>query len=198
MINGGIYTTIVYKKDMRSGITYAYDSKSHWDKEKQQSRSTQHLIGRVDPATGEIVPTDGRNRTAKAKQPVKPNQDFSHKYYGATYLLSQLAVKTGLAQDLQACFGNLTDMILSIAEYLVLELESTLYRFNHWQKLHVHPANQPIFSQQSNDLLGQITKSQITDFFRRQSKSRPWGILCLRQYLNLQLFSGIEADSVWP
>ena len=37
MINGGIYTTIVYKKDMRSGITYAYDSKSHWDKEKQQS-----------------------------------------------------------------------------------------------------------------------------------------------------------------
>ncbi|MEN2316363.1 IS1634 family transposase [Lacticaseibacillus paracasei] len=172
MINGGIYTTIVYKKDMRSGITYAYDSKSHWDKEKQRSRSTQRLIGRVDPVTGEIVPTDGRNRKAKAKQPVKPSQDFSHKYYGATYLLTQLAVKTGLVQDLQACFGNLTDMILSIAEYLVLEPESTLYRFNHWQNMNVHPANQPISSQQSSDLFGHITEDQISNFFRRQSRRR--------------------------
>ncbi|EPC56176.1 transposase, IS4, partial [Lacticaseibacillus paracasei subsp. paracasei Lpp189] len=38
---------IAYQKDKRSGIIYAYDSKSHWNKEKQQSRSTRHLIGRV-------------------------------------------------------------------------------------------------------------------------------------------------------
>lgn len=56
--------------------------------------------------------------------------------------------------------------------YLVLEPESTLYRFNHWQNLHVHPANQPISSQQSSDLFGQITEDQISDFFRRQSKRR--------------------------
>lgn len=56
---------IVYQKDKHSGITYAYDSKSHWDEEKKQSRSTRHLIGRVDPATGAIVPTDGRNRIPK-------------------------------------------------------------------------------------------------------------------------------------
>lgn len=48
-MNGGIYVAIAYQKDMRSGIIYAYDSKSHWNKEKQQSRSTRHLIGRVDP-----------------------------------------------------------------------------------------------------------------------------------------------------
>jgi hypothetical protein len=28
---------IVYQKDKHSGITYAYDSKSYWDKEKKQS-----------------------------------------------------------------------------------------------------------------------------------------------------------------
>ncbi len=53
---------IVYQTDKRSGITYAYESISHWDKEKKQSRARRTLIGRVDTITGEIVPTDGRNR----------------------------------------------------------------------------------------------------------------------------------------
>lgn len=52
--------SIVYNTDKRSGITYAYESKSYWDKEKQQSRSKRTLIGRVDPETGEIKKTDGR------------------------------------------------------------------------------------------------------------------------------------------
>ena len=53
---------IVYQKDKRTGITYAYESKAFWDKEKKQSRAKRRLIGRVDPETGEIVPTDGRGR----------------------------------------------------------------------------------------------------------------------------------------
>ena len=58
---------IVYQKDKRSGITYAYESKARWDKEKKQSRAKRTLIGRVDDATGEIVPTDGRVRKARER-----------------------------------------------------------------------------------------------------------------------------------
>ena len=39
---------IVRQHDKRSGITYAYESISHWDKEKKQSRAKRTLIGRVD------------------------------------------------------------------------------------------------------------------------------------------------------
>ena len=53
---------IVYQKGKRTGITYAYESTSFWDKEKKQSRAKRRLIGRVDPDTNEIVPTDGRGR----------------------------------------------------------------------------------------------------------------------------------------
>ena len=53
---------IIYNHDKRSGITYAYESVSYWDKEKKMSRSKRKLIGRVDPETGEIKPTDGRCR----------------------------------------------------------------------------------------------------------------------------------------
>lgn len=53
----------VYNK--KRDITYVYDSYSYWDKEKQQPRSKRKLIGKVDPVTGEIVPTGkhgGRKR----------------------------------------------------------------------------------------------------------------------------------------
>lgn len=51
---------IVYQKDKRSGITYVYENKAYWDKEKKQSRSKRTLIGRLDEETGSVIPTDGR------------------------------------------------------------------------------------------------------------------------------------------
>ena len=47
---------IVYQTDKRTGITYAYESISYWDKEKQQPRSKRKYIGKVDPVTKEIIP----------------------------------------------------------------------------------------------------------------------------------------------
>jgi len=53
---------IIKQHDKRSGITYVYESTSYWDKEKGMSRAKRKLIGKLNPETGEVVPTDGRNR----------------------------------------------------------------------------------------------------------------------------------------
>ena len=58
---------IIKQFDKRSGITYVYDSKSYYDKEKKCSRAKRTLIGTIDPDTGEMIPTDGRNKGAKSK-----------------------------------------------------------------------------------------------------------------------------------
>ena len=64
---------IIKQFDKRSGITYVYDSKSYYDKEKKCSRAKRTLIGKIDPDTGEMIPTDGRNKGAKSKpNPVSP------------------------------------------------------------------------------------------------------------------------------
>jgi len=63
--------SIVYQTDKRSGITYAYESKAHWDKDKKQSRSKRTLIGRVDPETREISKTDGRCKKNSPYQTVQ-------------------------------------------------------------------------------------------------------------------------------
>lgn len=67
---------IIKQYDKRSGITYVYDSKSYYDKEKKCSRAKRTLIGKIDPDTGEIIPTDGRNKGAKSKPAVSSSPEI--------------------------------------------------------------------------------------------------------------------------
>ena len=52
-----------YHKD--TDTTYVYESTSYWDPEKKQSRSKRRCIGKIDPETGEMVPTGKKGRKAK-------------------------------------------------------------------------------------------------------------------------------------
>lgn len=49
-----------YHKD--TDTTYVYESTSYWDPEKKQARSDRKCIGKIDPETGDIVPTGKRGR----------------------------------------------------------------------------------------------------------------------------------------
>ena len=64
---------IVYQTDKRSGITYAYENQSFWDPELKRSKSKRKLIGRVDPLTKEIIPTDGRCKKRSPSYVDEPN-----------------------------------------------------------------------------------------------------------------------------
>ena len=86
--------SIVYQTDKKTGIKYAYESTSYWDKEKKQPRSKRTLIGRLDSETGEIVPTDGRGQKRRQKEadlPAKrgpvPAVRTERLFFGATYLI---------------------------------------------------------------------------------------------------------------
>lgn len=52
-----------YHKD--TDTTYVYESTSYYDPDKGQSRSRRKVIGKLDPVTGEIIPTGGRGRKKK-------------------------------------------------------------------------------------------------------------------------------------
>lgn len=57
---------IIKKYNKSNGTTYVYESESYWDKDKKQPRSKRKLIGKLDPVTGEIVPTGTRGRKPSA------------------------------------------------------------------------------------------------------------------------------------
>ena len=165
----------VFQTDKRSGITYAYESISRWDKEKKQSRSTRTLIGRVDDETGEIIPTDGRMKGEKhPKTPAKPLKPpkYIRLFYGATYLFDAIGGKLGLTEDLRQCFPDMYKEILSLAYYLILEDKNPLYRFEKWGLTHKHPCGEVISSQRSSEIFSCISEDAMHRFFQLQGQRR--------------------------
>ena len=158
---------IVYQADKRSGITYAYESVSYWGKEKKQSRAKRTLIGRVDPVSGDIVPTDGRGRKDRTKVQEQVSQ---RRFYGVTYLLDAIGDKIGLHADLKAWFPDHCKQILSVAYYLILEPGNALFRFEKWSILHKHPYGRNIASQRSSELFASISEDAKNSFFSLQGK----------------------------
>jgi transposase len=164
---------IIFQRDSRSGITYAYESISKWDKVKKYSTSKRTLIGRLDTETGEIVPTDGRMKKERGpRQPTKPVSQYKRQFFGATYLLDEIGRKLGVTDDLRKCFPDMYQQILSLAYYLILEDKNPLYRFEKWGALHRHPYGQDISSQYSSELFARITEDAVGQFFRLQGNRR--------------------------
>jgi hypothetical protein len=98
---------IIYQHDKRSGITYAYESLSYWDKEKKMSRAKRTLIGRVNPNTGEIVATDGRCKKDKVKPETSKELDYK--------VLYEKLQKKCAAQD--TLIATLQKEIIKLKEY---------------------------------------------------------------------------------
>ena len=171
---------IVTQTDKRSGITYAYDTEYYWDKDKKQSRSKRICVGKVDPVTGEIIPTRGRSKKGESKAGKlspnktgpKPFPESKHLFFGATYLLESFADEIGLTHDLKQCFPDTYQKLLSIAFFLILEDNNPLYRFEKWHLTHKHPYGQDIASPRSSEFFASITDDQVTQFLRLQAKRR--------------------------
>ena len=166
---------IVYQTNKKTGITYAYESISHWDKEKQQSRARRKCIGRVDPETQKIIPTRKRKGPAikeKSKRGPTPITSAARRFYGATYLFDRIGKDTGVIEDLKCCFPDSYRQILSIAYCLILEDKNPLSRFPRWSALHRHPHGEVISSQRSSELFASISEEARQRFFRLQGKRR--------------------------
>ena len=170
---------IVYQTNKQTGITYAYQNEAYWDSDKKQSRAKRKLLGKVDPETGEIVPTRSYNKKKEESLKVLTNKpgpvpvtQYRRSFYGATYLFDQIGKLTGIHSDLKECFPKDYKRILSIAYFLILEENNSLSRFSHWQKLHIHPHNEDITSQRSSEIFQSINEEDKINFFKRQGKRR--------------------------
>ena len=170
---------IVYQTSKQTGITYAYESLSYWDKEKRQSRAKRKCLGKVDPDTKEIIPTrkrmpadDAGNHAASSKRGPVPIMNVAHSFYGATYLFDTIGDNLGVTADLKKCFPDTYKQILSTAYYLIMEDKNPLSRFPKWSATHKHPYGKNIPSQRSSELFASITEDAKARFFRLQGKRR--------------------------
>lgn len=167
---------IIYQTNKKTGITYAYQNESFWDKEKQQSRAKRKLLGKVENgeivATREYVVNAQKASTNSIKPGPIPIEKYQRCFYGATYLFDQIGKAIGITADLKACFPSDYKKLLSIAYFLILEESNALSRFSHWQKLHIHPHGEDLPSQRSSELFQSIDEESRMRFFEKQGKRR--------------------------
>ena len=64
---------IVYQQNKKTGVVYVYENHPFWDSGKKQSRSIRKLLGKLDPSTGNIVPTRGRKTKKSITEPPEPS-----------------------------------------------------------------------------------------------------------------------------
>jgi hypothetical protein len=166
--------SLVYLKNKKNGVTYVYESSGYWDKEKQQARNTRTCIGKLDPATGKIIPSKKSVNTEliTPKPGPVPTVACKRSFYGVTHLFNAIGEKLGITDDLKRCFPESYKQILSIAYYLVMEDRNPLSRFPKWALTHAHPFNKDIPSQRSSELFGSISEDAKMNFFLLQGKRR--------------------------
>ena len=152
------------------GISYVYRDKPYWDKDKKQNRHNREYIGKLDK-DGAFVPNKkhkhSQSKPEKSEMATGNLSIAERKYCGATILLDFIARDSGLEDDLYTAFGvRVAQKILSLAYFLTLENESSMYRFEKFAKTHDHPHGKVIASQRISEIFSSISEAEKVTFFR--------------------------------
>lgn len=153
------YRTIHTKPN---GTKYVYEVESYWDKEKHAPRNRQVCLGRLDEATGEIVPSGRAKR--KNEPDAAQNITARSKIVGPALLLEKIAADTGVGKDLAKAFPGMHRQILSMAFFLV-QKGLPLSRIEMWGKSNMHPCGEELTSQHVSELLKGIGEDGRQKFF---------------------------------
>ena len=94
-------STTIHRK--KNGAAYVYSVESYWDKKKKAPRNKQICLGRLDEATGELIPSKKRKQSENAKT-IETGIKAHVKVYGPHLLLMKLADDIGLSSTLRKSF----------------------------------------------------------------------------------------------
>ena len=147
----------------KTGITYVYESVSYWDKGKKQSRNKQTCIGKLDPITGEFIPS---KRLAPEQAAVRdPAVTASAEIVGPSIVLDAITEQLGLEKLLRSCFPQECSQIQAMAYYLASQGGPLSY-CGTWCKSHTHSV-ECLTSQRISEILSAISMDKKQTFFTK-------------------------------
>ena len=151
----------VHHLNKKTGVSYVYESVSYWDKEKRQARSKQVCIGKLDPDTGNLIPSRRLQPVAPVSSAATAVQEAGPSVataaiVGPSIILDTLSKRLGLAKILKSVFPEFHRQILTMAYYLAAH-GGPLSQCASWTRTHDHPSGTPLESQRISEILGKIT-----------------------------------------
>ena len=121
-----------YHKD--TDTTYVYESVSYWDAEKGQSRSKRRVIGKLDPVTGEIIPTGKRGRTkqenneepAPLKKSISSSDDSAQKILQLELTITTLNKRIKELENTVEMYQKAMDHISTLSSKISTECSTVI------------------------------------------------------------------------
>jgi len=170
-----------YHKNRKTGVTYVYEATSAWDKEKKQPRNKQVCIGKLDPDTGEFIPS---RRLSPEQAAVRdPAVTADTKVVGPAVILDRIVADLKLDAVLRKAFPDTWRQILSMAYYIAVRGGPLSY-CESWSKSHDHPCGTSLSSQRISDILKSLSADGQKTFFKE------WGRkMAERDYLYYDITS---------
>ena len=113
-------------------------------------------------------------------QTLAPPPPFAERrFFGAAHLLDRIGEQLRIFQDLATIFGEENARkLLSLAYFVILESESSMYRFEKFAKTHSHPFSQNIPSQRISEIFAAISEADKMAFFKLRTE-----FCCKGEYL---------------
>ena len=152
-----------------NGTTYVYEVvENYWDKEKKQARSKQVCIGKLDPVTGDLIPS--KRLGEHAASALDPTITAKTSISGPAMLLRKVDRDIGLSKQLKKACPEHWQEILSLAWY-ILATSSALSHADVWCQNHEVPSDKCLNSQRISDLLDAISEDERQTFFELWGKA---------------------------
>jgi len=155
-------SSIAYHHNKKTDTTYVYSVHHYWDKEKKASRNKQVCLGKLDKATGEIIPSKRKKKIAE-RAVEAPGITATTRVIGPSLILDRLAADTGLEEIVKRAFPNLHDEIMSLV-YFIVQKGLPLSRCEAWSQSHIHPFGEGFGSQRVSELLREISEADRQRF----------------------------------
>jgi transposase len=160
----------------KTGVSYVYEYTPYWDKEKKQGRNKQVCIGKIDPVSGEIIPSKRLASHGTSPQAAAPDSipgssptTATAQIVGPSLILDSMSERLGLAKLLKSCFPQTYQQIIVMAYYLVME-GGALSFCSAWCKSHAPTLASSVSSQRISESLQSITTDQKQTFLDRWMK----------------------------
>lgn len=111
-----------------NGNVYVYERHTQYDRETQKTVTLKNkLLGKLDPETGEIVPTRPKSRSKK-------EASASIEHACLADILDLVARETGIDKGLESAFGTAAaQKIATIARYLIATDGAAIPLMEAWQ-----------------------------------------------------------------
>lgn len=158
----------VHQVNKKTGVTYVYEAKAVWDKEKKQPRSQRICIGKLDPHSGEFIPSKRlRPEQAAVRDPAVT---ATTKIIGPTLILDRITAELKLDKVLHSVFPQTYRHILCMAYYITCR-GGPLSHCTSWSTSHTHPYEQTLCSRRISEILPRLDSDRQKSFFKRWGRT---------------------------